>query len=67
METVRDLMTKVKEQKGVVFRGSTARFSVLGSDIAMAPVTLFFFFITEKHVYLLTRSRFLHFPRKQNL
>lgn len=64
METVRDLMTKVKEQKGIVFRGSTARFSVLGSDIAMAPVT---FFITEKHVYLLTRSRFLHFPRKQNL
>uniref|UniRef100_A0A671TNU1 Matrin-type domain-containing protein n=1 Tax=Sparus aurata TaxID=8175 RepID=A0A671TNU1_SPAAU len=38
METVRDLMTKVKEQKGIVFRGSTARFSVLGSDIAMAPL-----------------------------
>ncbi|XP_036967632.1 uncharacterized protein LOC119026983 isoform X2 [Acanthopagrus latus] len=38
METVRNLMTKVKEQKGFVFRGSTTRFSVLGSDIAMTPL-----------------------------
>ena len=43
METVRNLMTRVKEQKGFVFRGSTTRFSVLGSDIAMTPVTPFFF------------------------
>lgn len=52
METVRDLMTKVKQQKGIVFRGSTARFSVLGSDIAMAPVTPFFFFSSLKNMYI---------------
>ncbi|XP_073331666.1 uncharacterized protein [Pagrus major] len=38
METVHNLLTKVKEQKGVMFRGSRTRFSVLGSDIAMAPL-----------------------------
>lgn len=64
METVRDLMAKVKEQKGIVFRGSTARFSVLGSDIAMAPVTPFFFFHHWKTCIFVNKEQVLTFPQK---